>query len=41
MKSEHCIDEVCTHNSMLDDEFKALKDAENDDGDNDGVPIVV
>lgn len=41
MKSEHCIDEVCTYNSMLDDEFKALKDAENDDGDSDEVPIVV
>ena len=41
MKSEHCIDEACTHKSMLDDEFKALKDAENDDGDNDEVPIVV
>ena len=41
MKSKHCIDEVCTCNSMLDDEVKALKDAENADGDNDEVPIVV
>ena len=41
MKSEHCIDEVCTYNSMLDDEVKALKDAENDVDDSDGVPIVV